>query len=63
MGKFIKRNHALVYRQDDGEITAWLHDFEEIMELPHEGAALYKKIFYLLVIAGLIYLFLIFILY
>jgi hypothetical protein len=60
MGKYVKRNHELVYQQDDGEITAWLPICEEIMALSHEGTPLYKRVFYLLVIVGLIYLFLIF---
>ena len=60
MGKFVTKDRELVYQQDDGEITAWLNDFEEKMELPHEGSFKYKKIFYLLVIIGLIYLILLF---
>lgn len=61
MGKFIKRDHELVYQQDDGEITAWFTDFEEKMELPHEGTPAYKKIFSLLVVTGVIYLIAVFI--
>mgnify|MGYP001817897025 FL=1 len=53
----------MVYRQADGEITAWLTDFEEKMELTHEGSPIFKKIFYLLVAAGIFYLSLIFIFY
>ena len=56
MGKFVKHNHELVYQQDDGEITAWFTDYEEKFALPHEGTPAYKKIFFLLVIIGLIYL-------
>jgi hypothetical protein len=56
MGKFAKLDNELVYQQDDGEITAWLKDFDEKMELPHEGTPAYKKIFFLLVGIGLIYL-------
>ena len=56
MGEFVTKDGQLVYQQDDGEITAWLNDFEEKMELPHEGSSRYKKIFYFLVIIGIIYL-------
>ena len=62
MGKFIIKDRGLVYQQDDGEITAWLNGFEEIMELPHEGTPRYKKIFYFLVIIGIIYLMAVFVL-
>ena len=62
MGKFNEHNNELVYQQDDGEITAWLTDFEEKMELPHEGTPAYKKIFFLLVGIGVIYLLAVFIL-
>ena len=62
MGKFAKHNHELVYQQDDGEITAWLTDFEEKLELPHEGTPAFKKIFFLLVITGIIYLLAVFVL-
>ena len=62
MGKFVKKDGELVYQQDDGEITAWLNDFEEKMALPHEGTPIYKKIFYLFVIIGIIYLGTVFIL-
>lgn len=61
MGKFVIKDRGLVYQQDDGEITAWLNGFEEIMELPHAGTPRYKIIFYLLVIIGLIYLIAVFI--
>ena len=62
MGKFTEHNNEPVYQQDDGEITAWLTDFEEKMELPHEGTPAYKKIFFLLVGIGVIYLLAVFIL-
>ena len=62
MGRFIQHDNEFVYKQDDGEITAWLPDFEEKMELPHEGTPAYKKIFFLLVGIGLIYLLAVFIL-
>ena len=52
-----------VYEQDDGEITAWLTDFEEKMELAHKGSPFYRKIFFLLVLLGFLYLGLIFLLF
>jgi hypothetical protein len=63
MGRYVKQDDEIVYQQDDGEITAWFSGFEEKMTLPHEGSSGYKKIFYLLVMAGIIYLILIFALY
>lgn len=56
MGQIIKKDNEIVYRQDDGEITAWLTDFEEKTELSHEGSPLFGKIFYVCVIAGVLYL-------
>ena len=52
-----------VHQQDDGEITAWLTDFEEKMELAHKGSPFYRKIFLLLVVLGFLYLGLIFLLF
>ncbi len=46
----------LVYKQDDGEITAWLTGFEEKMELAHKGSPSYRKVFFLLVLIGFLYL-------
>ena len=62
MGRYIQHDNEFVYQQDDGEITAWLTDFEEKLELPHEGTPAYKKVFFLLVITGLIYLLAVFVL-
>ena len=62
MGRYIQHDNEFVYQQDDGEITAWLTDFEEKLELPHEGTPAYKKVFFLLVITGLIYLLSVFVL-
>ena len=56
MGKIVRQGDDVVYRQEDGEITAWLTNFEEKMELAHEGSPTFKKIFYLLVTAGALYL-------
>ena len=61
MGEITIEGDEVVYRQADGEITAWLTDFEEKMELAHEGSPLFKNIFYLLVGTGLFYLLMIFI--
>jgi hypothetical protein len=61
MGRFAKHGDEFVYQQDDGEITAWFKDFEEKLELPHEGTPAYKKIFFLLVGIGLIYLLAVFV--
>ncbi len=56
MGEFIKQNDQFIYRQEDGRITAWFHDFEEHLELAHEGDPRFKMILYVLVIVGMIYL-------
>ncbi len=58
-----RQGQDLVYKQDDGEITAWLTDFEEKMELAHEGSPFYRKVFFLLVLIGFIYLGVIFLLF
>jgi len=54
-GNQIER-HELVHKQDDGEITAWLTGFEEKMELAHQGSPFYRKVFFLLVLIGFLYL-------
>ena len=51
-----REGQELVYKQDDGEITAWLTGFEEKMELAHEGSPFYKKVFFLLVLIGFLHL-------
>jgi hypothetical protein len=61
MGRLAKHDDEFVYQQDDGEITAWFTNFEEKLELPHEGTPAYKKIFFLLVGIGLIYLLAVFV--
>jgi hypothetical protein len=58
-----REGHELVYQQDDGEITAWLTDFVEKMELVHEGSPFYQKVFFLLVLIGFLYLGVIFLLF
>ena len=56
MGEIVVKNDEVVYRQESGEITAWLTDYTEKMELSHEGSPFYKKIFYLLAVLGGCYL-------
>ena len=51
-----KDGEQTVYRQNDGEITAWLTNFEEKMELSHPSDPFYKKVFYLAVTVGLLHL-------
>jgi hypothetical protein len=51
-----KDGQAIIYRQEDGEITAWMTDFEEKMELSHPANPFYKKIFFLMVFIGLLHL-------
>ena len=61
MGKIEKNGAEFVFRQDDGEITAWFNNIAEKMVLAHEGRPTYKKVFYILVLAGVLYLAFIFI--
>ena len=56
MGRYAKEGDDLVYKQDNGEVTASLTDFEEKMELAHEGSKTVKQVFHLFVVAGLLYL-------
>ena len=58
-----RQGQERVYKQDDGEITAWLTDFEEKMELAHQGSPFYRKVFFLLVLLGFLYLGVIFLLF
>ena len=58
-----RQGQELVYKQADGEITAWFTGFEEKMELAHKGSPFYRKIFFLLVLLGFLYLGLIFLLF
>lgn len=60
MGRIEKKEEEVVYKQDDGEITAWLTNFEEKMELGHEGMQKYKKFFHIVVLIGFLYLAIIF---
>ena len=63
MGKIVKKAEEYVFRQDDGEITARFSSIAEKMVLAHKGSPTYKKVFYLLVLAGVFYLAFIFIFY
>jgi len=63
MGRIEKEGEDIVYKQDDGEITAWLTNFEEKMVLGHEGDPRYKKIFHIVVLIGFLYLGIIFLLF
>lgn len=56
MGSYEKDGDQFVFRQDDGEITAWFEHYEEKQILTHTGSPVYKKVFYLLVLAGSAYL-------
>jgi len=60
MGQIIKTDEHFEYRQEDGEPTAWFSDIEEKMELSHEGSPAYKKIFYVLISMGFLYLIIVF---
>lgn len=58
-----RQGQDLVYKQDDGELTAWFTGFEEKMELAHKGSPFYRKVFFFLVLIGLLYLGVIFLLF
>ena len=58
-----RQGQERVYKHDDGEITAWLTDFEEKMELAHKGSPFYRKVFFPLVLIGFLYLGVIFLLF
>jgi hypothetical protein len=61
VGKIEKEGEGFVFRQDDGEITAWFNNIDLKKILAHDGSPTYKKLFYLLVSCGVIYLTFIFI--
>ena len=56
MGTYEQRGEDLVFKQDEGEITAVFHTYEEKTELAHSGSAAYEKVFLLLVALGAAYL-------
>jgi hypothetical protein len=56
MGRIEQEGNDIVYRQDDGEVTAYLTGYEDKSELAHEGRQEVKIIFWALVAIGIIYL-------
>ena len=56
MGQYVKEGGDLVYKQDDGKITAVLTDFKEITELGHESDKTMVHVFHICVLVGFIYL-------
>jgi hypothetical protein len=56
MGQYVKEGNDLVYKQDNGEITAVLTDFEEKMELGHEGSSKVRQVFHLFLLLSIIYI-------
>ena len=60
MVQIIKTNEHYEYQQEDGKTTAWFPHIEEKMELSHESIPAYKKIFYILIGLGLLYLSMVF---
>ncbi len=60
MGQIVKTDEQFEYQQENGEATAWFPHIEEKMELVHQGTPFYKKIFYILISMGLLYLLIVF---
>lgn len=60
MGTYERKGNDLFYRQQNGEVTARLIDYEQKTELAHEGSRRYEQIFYLLAAVGIFYLVFIF---
>jgi hypothetical protein len=56
MGQYAQEGEDLVYKQDDGEITAVLTGFEEITELGHKSDKTMVHVFHICILGGLIYL-------
>lgn len=56
MGKVIKKNDKWVFQQGNGEITAWFTHMEIKSSLIHRGSSGYRRVLYLLVSAGTLYL-------
>jgi hypothetical protein len=60
MGTIEKEDDHYIYRQDDGQITARFRSIEQKKVLRHEGSSFYRWVFNLLVLAGTVYLAVIF---
>lgn len=60
MGKIEKKGEKYIYRQNDGEVTAWFDHIDEKKVLVHEGRPIYRWVFKLSVTVGVLYLLLIF---
>ena len=60
MGKTVKTDGLYEYQQEDGTVTAQFSHIEEKMELIHKGNSFYKKMFYVLISFGILYLGLVF---
>ncbi len=60
MGKTVKIEGFYEYQQEDGTVTAQFSHIEEKMELIHKGSPFYKKMFYILIGLGVLYLGLVF---
>ena len=60
MGTLEKEGEKYIFRQDNGEITARFERIEKKMVLSHEGSPLYRLVFNLLAVVGVLYLALIF---
>ncbi len=56
MGKMIDKNNKWVFQQDSGEVTAWFTSRQVKLSLIHRGSRGYRQVFYLMVIAGTLYL-------
>ncbi len=56
MGKMVKKNNRWVFQQESGEITAWFTRRQVKLSLIHRGSSGYRRVFYLLVSAGTLYL-------
>jgi hypothetical protein len=61
MGRTEKRGKELIYKQDDGKITANLTNFvEDKMILDHEPTPGYRRIFHTIVLISVLYFIVIF---
>lgn len=60
MGHLVKKDDHFEYQQEDGRPTAWFSDIVEKTELSHRGSPAYKRIFYVLIGLGALYLGLVF---